>query len=66
MSDESIMSLPNMKGNRHLMVMRLMNTLFIPAYSARQELVSPMLIRMVTYTLINGLSGAGMEQRIIT
>lgn len=58
MSDDSIMNLPVMQNKRQLMVMRLMNTLFIPSYSARPELVVPMVTRMISYTLDHGICGA--------
>ncbi len=58
LSDNQIMSLPVMQDNRQLIIMRLLNTLMMSAFSARQELVLPILIRTVQLTLQNGICGA--------
>jgi predicted ATPase len=59
MGDDSIiMNLPVMQDKRQLMIMRLLNTLMMSAFSARQELVVPMLISMVNRTLQHGICGA--------
>ncbi len=57
-SDDAIMKLPVMQDNRQLMVMRLLNTLMLSAFSARYELVVPMVMRMVHHTLQYGICGA--------
>ncbi len=57
LSDDEIMNLPVMQDNRQLMIMRLLNTLMMSASSARQELVVPLLIRMVNRTLQFGICG---------
>lgn len=57
-SDESIMQLPLLRDNRQLMVIRLLNTLMLSAFSARQELVVPMVMQMVHHTLQHGICGA--------
>jgi predicted ATPase len=63
MSDDNIMSLPIMQDNRHIMVMRMLNTLMMSASLVRQSLVLPMMIRIVNRTLQYGICGSSTYRR---
>jgi predicted ATPase len=56
MSDDDIMNLQVMTDNKHLLVMRLLSTIFIVALPAKEELFPFIVVRMIEQTLLHGIS----------
>jgi predicted ATPase len=56
MSDDQIMNLPRMEDSKQLVAMRLLNTIFISAFSSGEDLVTLIVTRMIENTLRQGLS----------